>query len=370
MANQTETAKAEASWKTLGGLLGPPSPRVGPEEIAVFTRQLSTMLGAGIPLMESLDVLAEQQTDPGFTRVLNEIVEHVRGGGDFSSALEDYPGLFTRIYVSMVEAGEASGNLDTVLDRLAGYLESAEQLKREIKSAMTYPVVSLGLIFLIAGGLMFFIVPKFKKIFETIGMELPWITKFILNLSIFLKSNVLPMLGALAVIGVLFYFWKNSDWGERQFHWILLKVPIFGPLFRKVAIARFTQTYATLIRSGVPILGALEITATTAGNRIIEDAVLDAKEEVRQGEQLGEPLEETGVFPVMVTKMISIGEKAGALEDLLDKIAEFYNQQVESTVQQLTSLIEPLLISVMGIVVGGIVLAIFLPILNIQEAVQ
>ncbi len=364
------TTDYEKSWNTLWGLLGPPKPRVGTEDIAIFTRQLSTMISAGIPLMESLDVLAQQQSDEGFQRVLNEIVDDVRSGEDFSGALEKHPNLFTRIYVNMARAGEASGNLDTVLTRLAEYMESAEQLKREIKSAMTYPVISLCLIIAIAGALMIFIVPKFKEIFESIGMELPAITKITLAASLFMKANVWYIIGGAVVFFFLLKMYISTDFGEWQWHWFLLHLPVFGSLFRKVSIARFAQTYATLIRSGVPILGALEITAETAGNRIISEAIHDAREEVRQGEHLGPPLEETGVFPIMVTKMISIGEQSGALEELLEKIAEFYNQQVEATVNQLTSLIEPVLISLMGLIVGGIVLAIFLPILNIQSAVQ
>lgn len=374
MANQPTAAKSssdEPGWNRLWGLLPPPSPRVGTEGVAIFTRQLSTMISAGIPLMESLDVLAQQQTDPGFERVLNEIVDEVRSGEDFSSALSNYPNLFSKIYVSMAEAGEASGNLDTVLTRLAEYMESAEQLKREIKSAMTYPVISLFMIVTIAMGLMIFIVPQFKKIFESIGgLELPMITQVTLTTSLLIQNNWhWLIIGGFILYGI-FYFYTQTDFGEWTWHWFLLQMPVFGSLFRKVAIARFAQTYATLIRSGVPILGALEITAETAGNRVIEDAVLESREEVRQGEHLGPPLEETGVFPIMVTKMITIGEEAGALEELLEKIAEFYNQQVEATVNQLTSLIEPILIGVMGVIVGGIVLAIFLPILNIQEAVQ
>jgi len=371
MAEARATTKNyDKNFNNLWGLLGPPKPSAGTEDIAIFTRQLSTMISAGIPLMESLDVLAQQQQDEGFKLVLNEIVDDVRGGEDFSSALEKHPNLFTRIYVNMARAGEASGNLDTVLTRLAEYMESAEQLKREIKSAMTYPVISLFLIIAIAGALMLFIVPKFKTIFESIGMDLPWITEVTLQTSIFMQNYVWYILGSVVVFFVLFKMYISTDFGEYHWHWFLLHLPIFGSLFQKVSIARFAQTYATLIRSGVPILGALEITAETAGNRIISDAIHESRDEVRQGEHLGPPLEETGVFPIMVTKMITIGEQSGALEQLLEKIAEFYNQQVEATVNQLTSLIEPILISLMGLIVGGIVLAIFLPILNIQSAVQ
>lgn len=369
MARETARKKG-GGWRTLGGLLGPVPPRVDTGDIAIFTRQLSTMLSAGVPLMEALDILAEQQADPGFSRVLDEVVDHLRGGGKFSGALDDYPKLFSDIYVSMIEAGEASGDLDAILQRLAEYMEESEQLKREIKSAMTYPVIALGLIVSITIGLLYFVVPSFQEIFNDLGVELPMITQWVLALSSFIESNILLLLGGMVAAGIAFYFLIRTGPGEKAWHYVLLRIPIFGPLFEKLAIARFTQTYATLIRSGVPILGALEITAGTAGNRIIEEAVLSAREDVRQGEQLGEPLEETGAFPLMVTKMITIGEKAGALEELLDKIAEFYNQQVKATVEQLTSLIEPILIAVMGFLVGGIVLAIFLPILRIQEALQ
>ncbi len=359
--------KSQAARSLFGG---EPRARVRGDDLAVFTRQLATMISAGIPLVESMEILEEQAEDPGFKLVCGRIIESVRSGTDFSEALSKYPKIFTRIYVSMVRAGEASGALDTILVRLAQYMESTEALRREIKSAMTYPVVSLVLILLIVGGLLVGIVPKFETIFVTLGVDLPAPTKILLAVSRFLSGNILYILGFIAALVTSFILWKKSPAGEKQWHWVLLKVPVFGPLMRKVAISRFARTFATLIQSGVPILGALEIVSVTTGNRIIEDAVTAAKESVKKGETLGEPLGRSGVFPPMVTRMISIGERSGALEQLLEKISEFYDQQVKTTVEALTSLIEPLLIAVMGALVGGIVLSIFLPILKIQEALR
>ncbi len=352
------------------GIGAEPSPRVTTKDISVLTRQLATMISAGIPLLEALEILEEQAEDKGFKITLGRIIDKVRAGTDLSEAISDYPKIFTRIYVNMVKAGEAGGSLDGILVRLSEYMEAAEALKREIKSAMTYPVISLCLIFAIVAGLMIGIVPKFKEIFLTLNVELPPPTKFLLWTSDFMVNESPIWISALVVSVVGFIVWKKTDTGARQFDWLMLRVPVFGPLFRKVAISRFARTFATLIQSGVPILGALEIVAATAGNRIVEEAVLKARESVRQGNTLGEPLGKGGVFPPMVTRMISIGERAGALETLLVKISEFYDGEVEATVAALTSLIEPMLIMVMGLVVGGIVLAIFLPILKIQEAVQ
>ncbi|MBI2922584.1 MAG: type II secretion system F family protein [Planctomycetes bacterium] len=367
------TMTAEAAKKKGGGLFGGnPRPHVSNEDLAVFTRQLATMISAGIPLLECLEILEEQAEDPGFKFVLDTILARVRGGSDFSESLAEHPKLFTRIYVSMIKAGEAGGALDAILNRLAEYMEATEKLRREIKSAMTYPVVSLCLILLITVGLMVGIVPKFNEIFVGLNMEdkLPAPTKVLLLTSKFMKTQWYIWVGGMIGLFVAFKVWKSTPAGERQWHWLSLRAPIFGTLMSKVCISRFARTFATLVQSGVPILGALEIVAATSGNRIVEDAINSARESVRKGETLGEPLAKSGVFPLMVTRMISIGEKSGALQQLLEKISEFYDQQVEATVAALTSLIEPLLIAVMGVLVGGIVLAIFLPILKIQEAVR
>jgi len=368
------SVQAQAAKKKGGGGLfgGTPKAHVSAEDLAVFTRQLATMISAGIPLLECLEILQEQAEDPGFKFVLDTILQRVRGGSDFSESLNEHPKIFTRIYVSMIKAGEAGGALDNILNRLADYMEASEKLRREIKSAMTYPVVSLCLILLITVGLMIGIVPKFNEIFVGLNMEdkLPAPTKALLITSRFMKDQWYIWVGAAIAAIVAFKMWKATPTGERQWHFLILRAPIFGDLIRKVCISRFARTFATLVQSGVPILGALEIVAATSGNRIVEDAINGARESVRRGETLGEPLAKSGVFPLMVTRMISIGEKSGALQQLLEKISEFYDQQVEATVAGLTSLIEPLLIAIMGVVVGGIVLAIFLPILKIQEAVR
>ena len=360
--------RRQAGRKT--GLFGPPRPKVRTKDLAVMTRQLATMINAGIPLMESMEILEDQASDPGFKVVLDKIIERVRAGSDFSSALAAHPRLFSKIYVNMIKAGESSGQLDVILQRLADYMESAEELKREIKAAMTYPVISLVLILSITIGLVVGVVPQFQAIFEQLGSKsLPAPTLLLLKVSEVLRSHFLALVGVLAVAAFSFLLYIRTGPGQRQWHWFLLHLPVFGPLFRKVAISRFSRTFATLIQSGVPMLGALDIVAATAGNVVVEAAVLKAKEAVTRGETLGEPLAVTRVFPAMVTRMISIGEKTGALEKLLMKIGEFYDQEVRAMVKALTSLIEPLMIAVMGCIVGFIVLAIFLPIIQITKYV-
>ncbi|MCK5578343.1 MAG: type II secretion system F family protein [Planctomycetes bacterium] len=347
-----------------------PSKRIKADELTIFTRQLSTMISAGIPLVECLEVLSEQIDKPGFRLVLESIVDKVRGGADFSESLQSHPKIFTRIYVSMVKAGEASGQLDIILQRLAEYLESSQALKREIKAAMTYPVISLCLIFAIVVALMVGVIPQFKSIFISLNVELPALTRYLLLVSDFMQSYFLVWMGALAgaIVGIMYF--KKTKPGSYLFDWLALHLPVFGTLFQKIAISRFSRTFATLIRSGVPILGALEIVANTSGNRLIEDTVNEARENVRKGETLSDPLSRSKVFPPMVTRMIGIGEKSGALEALLEKISEFYDQQVETAVKSLTSMIEPIMIGIMGVVVGGIVLAVFMPILEIQKTLS
>lgn len=362
------TLVEQKGGKKSAGLFGPPRPHVKTKDIAVMTRQLSTMISAGIPLLESLEILHEQASDPGFKIALDKIIERVRAGSDFSTALSEHPKLFTKIYVNMIKAGEASGQLDVILQRLADYMESVEELKREIKAAMTYPVISLVLILSITVGLVVGIVPKFQTIFQQMEMkELPLPTEILLKISDALREQYLIVGGVTIVVIVAFMMYIKTKPGMRQWHWFLLHAPVFGPLFRKVAISRFSRTFATLIQSGVPMLGALDIVAATAGNVLVEEAVLKAKDAVSKGETLGDPLTATRVFPPMVTRMISIGEKTGALEKLLMKIAEFYDGEVRATVKALTSLIEPLLIATMGFIVGFIVLSIFLPIIKIQQ---
>ncbi len=362
-----ETSKRGAAAGADSKKLASKPGRARKDELVIFTRQLSTMIGAGIPLFESLDVLAAQVESPGFGRTLKMASDDVRGGTDFSSALAKHPRVFPQIYTNMVKAGEVSGQLDEILVRLAEYQESSAKLKREIKAAMTYPVISLLMVVAITMFLMIFIVPQFRPIFDSLQIPLPGLTKAVLTTSQWLVQNWLIAIGiAVAVLFGLSVF-KRTEAGGYSIDWFFMKMPVFGQLFQKVALSRFSRTFSTLLRSGVPILGALDIVADTAGNRIIARAVIAARDSVREGNSLSEPLEKSPVFPPMVTRMIAIGEKSGSLEQLLEKISVFYDEQVSAAVKSLTAMIEPLLIGLMGGLVGTIVFAVFLPIFEIQK---
>jgi type IV pilus assembly protein PilC len=362
---------SEATGFDPSNLFGEPTPRANQAQLAMFTRQLATMLGAGIPLLEGVEILADQlceeRASKPFGNGLHQVAERVRGGTAMSEALAAYPKIFPDIYVNMIKAGEASGQLDTILNRLADYMESSESLKREIKSAMTYPVVSLVLILGITTYLLVGVVPKFERMFKSLKAELPPVTKIVLGLSEWAQANWHIALIAIA-IGVIGYKLGGRNARMRLIlDTVRLRLPVFGALNQKVSVSRFARTFATLLSSGVPILGALEIVATTSGNQVIEEAVMETRETVRSGEPLTKHLETVWVFPAMVVRMIAIGEKSGALEMLLSKIADFYDEQVHATVKSLTSLIEPFMIAIMGFVVGTIVLAIFWPILELQK---
>lgn len=345
--------------------------RVKSAEILVFTRQLSTIVNAGLPLLQGLDILAEQTEDPRFSKVLAEIGRDVEGGESFSEALKRHPRVFTDLYVSMVRAGEASGNLDSVLLQLADYMESMEELKRRIRSAMTYPVVAFAMILLIAAGLIIWVVPQFAEIFASFDRQLPAPTRMLIAISEVLRSWRIFLVVA-AIIGVVIglRIYRQTENGRYATDRLMLRLPVFGKLLRKVAISRFARTLSTLTRSGVAILGALEIVERTAGNEVFARVVRKAGENVRAGETLAEPLARSQEFPAMVTRMIGVGEKTGALEQMLSKISDFYDSEVKAAVDSLTSLIEPILILMMGIVVGGIVIALFMPILQLSSLVQ
>jgi type IV pilus assembly protein PilC len=336
-------------------------------ELEVFTRQLSTMLSAGIPMLEALEILADQAETPGFAFCLDNVVEDIRNGSDLSKALEPHKRVFSHIYVSMIRAGEVSGQIDIILTRLAEYLEAAAHLRNEIKSAMTYPVISLVLVIGIASFLMIGIVPSFKPVFESLEVDLPPLTVMTMDAAEFMKSQWYLIFGGLAALIFGSAALCRTEKGAYVKDAILLRVPVFGVLFKKVALSRFARTFSTLIKSGVPILGAMEIVSDTAGNKVISGIVDRARDSVRNGDSLSDPFLESSVFPPMVVKMMAIGERSGALDALLEKIAEFYDQQVEAEVKGLTSMIEPIMIAVMGVIVGGIVLAVFLPIFKLQE---
>lgn len=357
---------------SMGGGAAKLNKRVKTAELLVFTRQLSTIVSAGLPLLQGLDILADQTDDPNFGAVIDAIAQEVESGETFSDALRKFPKAFPDLYVSMVRSGEASGDLDGVLLQLADYLEASEELKRRIKSAMTYPVVAFGMIILIAGGLIVFVVPQFAEIFGSFGRDLPAPTQILIMVSNFLRSwYAIP---TMIIVGVAVFFavrmYGATETGKYNLDKMRLRLPIFGNLLRKVAISRFTRTLSTLTRSGVAILQALEITERTAGNEVFAKAVREAADSVRNGDTLADPLMRSEVFPAMVTRMIGVGEKTGALEIMLAKIADFYDAEVKAMVDSLTSLIEPILIGMMGVVVGGIVIALFMPILQLSSLVS
>lgn len=350
--------------KRLGG-------KVKTVELLIFTRQLSTIVSAGLPLLQGLDILSEQTDDPNFSAVIQSIAQDVESGESFSTALTKYPRAFPELYVSMVRAGEAGGDLDGVLLQLADYLESTEELKRRIKSAMTYPIVAFSMILLIAAGLVVWVVPQFAEIFSSFGRQLPAPTRVLIATSEVLRSWKALILVAVfiaIIIGIRLY--AKTPVGRYNLDAMKLRIPVFGVLLRKVAISRFARTLSTLTRSGVPILQALEIVERTAGNEVFAKAVRGAGDSVRSGETLADPLERCEQFPRMVTRMIAVGEKTGALEGMLMKISDFYDSEVKAAVDSMTSLIEPILIMMMGLVVGSIVVALFMPILQLSSLVQ
>lgn len=346
--------------------------KVKTTELLVFTRQLSTIVSAGLPLMQGLDILADQTDDPNFSAVIDAVAQEVESGETFSDSLRKYPKAFPDLYISMIRAGEAGGDLDGVLLQLADYLEASEDLKRRIKGAMTYPIVAFGMIVLIASGLIIFVVPQFAEIFNQFGKTLPAPTRILLATSDFLRTWYSWVIIVGVVVGITMFLrvYGKTDAGRYQLDALKLRLPVFGALMRKVAISRFTRTLSTLTRSGVAILAALEIVERTAGNEVFAKAIRESADSVRNGETLADPLARAEVFPTMVTRMIAVGEKTGALEIMLMKISDFYDSEVKATVDQLTSLIEPILIMMMGIVVGSIVVALFMPILMLSSVVS
>jgi type IV pilus assembly protein PilC len=343
--------------------------KIKPEELVIFSRQLATMVNAGIPLVQSLDILSEQMESISFRQIVSTVRGDVEAGSSLSAALEKHPKLFTMLYTNMVRAGETSGMLDEILDRLAGYLEKSGSLQRKVKSAMVYPAVVSLMAVGITLVLLLKVIPTFKEIFASLGGTLPAPTQLLITISDTLRSYFIYVVIVLGIIGFVIGKLVQTPAGKLRFDQIKLKMPVFGPLLRKVAVARFSRTLSTLIRSGVPILGALEIVAKTSGNVVIEQAVESSRVGIREGESISAPLAKSKAFPPMVTRMISVGEESGELEKMLTKIADFYEDQVDAAVSGLTSLIEPLIIAFLGIVVGSIVVAMFLPIFKISELI-
>ncbi|PJA29020.1 MAG: pilus assembly protein PilC [candidate division Zixibacteria bacterium CG_4_9_14_3_um_filter_46_8] len=334
-------------------------------DISRFTRQFATMISAGLPMVQCLEILAKQSENPEMRKIIEEVKESVQSGATLSEGLSKHKRAFDDLYVNMVEAGEIGGALDVILVRLALYREKADALIRKVKGAMVYPAVVLTVALGVTFAMLVFIVPVFAKMFAGLGTELPTPTKIILGISNGLKANFLNMIVGIISLIFLFKWYSRRPKGRLTIDKLKLKIPYMGDLIRKSSVSRFTRTLATLLSSGVSILEALEITAKTAGNMVVQNAIRKAVLSIAEGETITAPLKESGVFPPMVTQMISVGEKTGGLDEMLSKIADFYDEEVDGAVAALTSIIEPVIIVFLGIVMGGILIAMYLPMFEI-----
>lgn len=359
--------KAESPIDKLKAMIGwkKKAKDIPSRDLSLFSRQLSTLVGAGVPIVQSLGILETQAENPDFKEVLGAVKTDIEAGLSISDALKKHPNAFPDLYCSMVKAGELGGILDTILERLTAYLESSEALKAKVKGAMMYPAIVLSICTVVTIFLLVFVIPTFKNIFASFGRALPLPTQMLIDLSDGMKAKWYLIIIIPIVAWQAFKKFYASPYGHKWVDGQSLKAPVFGPILKKVAVARFTRTLGTLIKSGVPIMQALETVSQTAGNVVIADAVNATRESIREGGHLSDPLKKSGIFPNMVTSMISVGEETGALDIMLSKIADFYDQEVDTAVKGLTSLIEPIVIVVMGVVIGTIVVAMFMPMFEI-----
>ena len=344
--------------------------KVKTREIVILTRQFATMINAGLPLVKALQILAAQASNPTIQTALERVVHDVESGDTLAHALKEHPKLFKPLYLNMVAAGETGGILDTILLRLATFLEKADDLARKVKGAMIYPAVVFSVAALAIAILLLFVIPTFESMFASFNQELPLPTRIVIGLSRFLQGYWLWLLIGGVGAGVLFRRWIATSSGRLLFDRMLLRAPILGPLLRKTAIARFTRTLSTLLSSGVHILEGMEITARTAGNRVIHDAVIESRASIAGGKSIAEPLQQSGVFPPMVTQMINVGEETGDLDGMLEKIADFYEDEVDVAVESLLKALEPAMIVILGTIVGGMIIAMYLPIFGMVSGVQ
>jgi len=352
-------------------LLAPRQQKIKTKDVVVFTRQFSTMIDAGLPLVQGLDILASQQVNKSFKRVITDIKETVEGGSTLADALKKHPRVFDELYVNLVSAGEVGGILDTILHRLAIHMEKMEALKRKVKGAMLYPIIVVLVAVAVIAALLVFVIPTFEKMFADFGEQLPAFTQMVINFSKWARywgwRVILP--GVIALVIFFHRFYKTTK-GRLIIDAFFLKLPLFGDLIRKIAIARFTRTLGTMISSGVPILDGLEIVGRTAGNRIIQNGIESTRKSISEGKTFAEPLAATGVFPPMVVQMIAVGESTGALDSMLAKIADFYEEEVDAAIEALTSLIEPILIVFLGGAIGVLLIAMYLPIFTMASAIK
>jgi type IV pilus assembly protein PilC len=343
-------------------------PKVKQADVILFARQFSTMIDAGLPIIQCLDILFSQQANPTFKKMLKSIKEFVEGGATLAEALKKFPKQFDDLFVNMIAAGEAGGILDAILRRLAAYMEKAARLKSQVKGAMTYPIVTLLIAVVVLAVILVFVIPVFEEMFADFGGQLPVPTQIVVAMSEMVKSKILYIIVGLVLFSIAFKKFYATEKGRDIVDSLLLKMPVFGELIRKVAVAKFSRTMGTMLASGVAILEALDIVAKTAGNRSVEKAIYSVRSGIAEGRTMADPLEESGVFPAMVCQMIGVGESTGALDAMLEKIADFYDEEVDQAVDNLTALIEPFMLVFLGVTIGGLVVAMYLPIFKMAGA--
>ena len=344
-------------------------PKVSNRDLVIFTRQFSTMIDSGLPLVQCLDIQSKQAENPTFREELTVVKEAVESGSTFADALKKFPHTFDELFQNMIAAGEVGGILDTILTRLATYLEKAEKLKRQIKGALMYPTITVLVAGVVVSILLLFVVPQFEQMFADMGGSLPALTQLVIDLSKWLQNNALVLFGGIGIglfsTGKFYSTPQGRVVGDK----ILLKLPVMGDVMTKVAVARFCRTLGTMLSSGVSIMEALDICARTAGNKVIENSISKVRDAISQGRNMADPLAETGVFPDMVCQMISVGENAGALDIMLNKVADFYEDEVDQAVEGMTSLLEPMIMAFLGVVIGGLVIAMYLPIFSMANQI-
>ena len=345
-------------------------PGVNEKDLVTFTRQFATMIDAGLPLVQCLEILGTQTDNKTFGQIIGKVRGDVESGSTFAEALRKHPKAYPDLYVNMVAAGEAGGILDTILNRLAAYIEKSLALKKKVKGAMVYPSVVISVAMLVVALMLIFVIPTFEKMFADFGGTLPGATQMIINLSHFLVNWWWVIVAGMVAIYVGINRWRATEGGKRQLDAMALRLPVIGQLVRKVAVAKFTRTLGTLISSGVPILDGLEIVARTAGNKVIEEAILKTRQAISEGKTIAEPLQATKVFPPMVVQMIGVGESAGALDTMLGKIADFYDEEVDTAVGALSAMLEPFIMVFLGGILGWIVIAMYLPIFKLASTIN
>lgn len=343
--------------------------KVKEKEIVVFSRIFSTMINAGLPLIQCLDLLAQQEKNKAFANIITSVKEEIEGGATLHEALKKYPKVFDDLFVNLVAAGESGGTLDIILNRLSTYMEKAMKLKSKVKGAMTYPASVLVISVAVLALLLLKVIPVFQRLFEGMGGQLPAPTQFLISTSQFVQSYFLFMVVGVVLVIYAFKRYYRTEKGRLRIDALTLKAPVFGPLLNKVAVAKFTRTMATMLSSGVPILEGLSIVSKTAGNKIVENAIIKTRHSISEGKTIAEPLSETGIFPPMVVQMIAVGEATGALDLMLSKIADFYDDEVDAAVAAMTSLLEPVLMVFLGGVVGGMIICMYLPIFKMASVI-